>query len=142
MLCLHKFRMGFDMDAFWITRLFIRVRHNFQLVWLMSAFSSKWSEIQTPKQPISSTSYWNIFNSKWYAKSSETLLISKLKHQNTVDGINININSSENARFVNVPYTNTTESANDNIMLHQRKNSFNKYAHCTFRSNNKKKTRK
>lgn len=97
MLCLHKFRMGFDMDAFWITRLFIRVRHNFQLVWLMSAFSSKWSEIQTPKQPISSTSYWNIFNSKWYAKSSETLLISKLKHQNTVDGIYININSSENA---------------------------------------------
>lgn len=97
MLCLHKFRMGFDMDAFWITRLFIRVRHNFQLVWLMSAFSSKWSEIQTPKQPISSTSYWSIFNSKWYTKSSDTLLISKLKHQNTVDGIYININSSENA---------------------------------------------
>lgn len=103
MLCLHKFRMGFDMDAFWITRLFIRVRHNFQLVWLKSAFSSKWREILTFKQPISSTSYWSIF--KWYAKSSDTLLISKLKHQNTVDGIYININSSENALLVNVSYT-------------------------------------
>lgn len=38
--------------------------------------------------------------------------------------------------------THTTKPANDNIMLHRRKNSFNKYAHRTFKSNKKKQENK